>query len=239
MKTRNIVAYLISLTLILFIVNTWFKVRKENAFVFWVESNGGSLGKVYPSWVKALPSFLDFYKEICVISYGVNLANSKIVDISSLNGNLKVTSLDLSNTAITNFTTIGTLKNVEVLRLDGLPIQDLSQFSPLKKLVALNISNLGWKNSSFSNDGSYRTTLFQRHPPIKNIEPLKDLKNLEYLSLNGSDLSAIKTLVLFKNLKFVSLMYTKLTPDQIVSLQETLPNCKIVFKDDGIMRYQE
>lgn len=226
MKKLKIVCLVTSLVLILLLCYVGNKIAKERSFKSWVRNQGGTVKAYYPKWMDSIPSFLAFSKDCKVNSYSVSFRNSNVTDISTLRGMKKVKYLDLSFTKITDFGVLKTLENLSVLSLDNVSIQDLSLLSNLNQLRDLNLCNLA--HAETNDPMSIR--LVKANPPIKDISLLQNLTNLEVLRLDGSDITSIEHLVKFKKLILLSLILTKLSPEQGAELKKALPQCVVVTK---------
>ncbi|MBL0334000.1 MAG: leucine-rich repeat domain-containing protein [Chitinophagaceae bacterium] len=106
---------------------------------------------------------------------------------------------------------LGNLTNLETLSLtvnaiSSIP-EEISKLTKLKKLV------------------------LDDNLPLKNIEAICSLKQLEHLSLFGCGLQKLPVIIRqLTSLKFIGLTGNPLTENDIEVLHRALPNCEIVFQ---------
>ncbi|MCM8530716.1 MAG: hypothetical protein NE330_06095 [Lentisphaeraceae bacterium] len=233
MKIKQFILFLVLIIVLIAYALIYSNYYKDMSLENWVKSQGGSIGKYYPAWVEDLPPFLEVFKEVNVISYGVSLSNiESSLDISYLSNNKKIVSLDLSFTQMKNVSVVETLGSLSTLNLQGVPIKDyIDSISKLENLTYLHLGNMGWKKQPNS-----KVHLVKLNSPLEDITPLKQLINLNYLNLDGSNISNIDTLVHLKKLKLLSINHTNLNFTQIQSLQEALPKCKILFNSGVVFK---
>jgi Leucine-rich repeat (LRR) protein len=98
----------------------------------------------------------------------------------------KLTSIRLSNTKITNLTSIAHCADLQELYLDNTPFNQVAQLNPLTELQTLDLSKT----------------------PIEHITSLVGLSNLTTLSLSGTQFKAITQLVRFTKLTSLDLSET-------------------------------
>jgi internalin A len=113
----------------------------------------------------------------------LNLRCNLIEDLTPITNLSQLSSLVLGGNRITNLSPLGALTNLTFLKLDRNCPKDLSPLAPLTKLHTLSISGDSFDSS---NNPTYC--------PLADFEPLKNLKelrNLEIINTNFSDLSLL------------------------------------------------
>ena len=106
--------------------------------------------------------------------------------------------LDLYNTKITNLTTLQNLINLEILDLSYTNISNLTPLQNLTNLKNLNLSDTYITDITPLQNLTNLEVLYLSNTRIDNITPLQNLINLNYLYINGTnitDFSPLQNLV--------------------------------------------
>ncbi len=131
--------------------------------------------------------------------------SSKLSDLSPLQG-LQLTHLGCRYTAITDLSPLKTMP-LDGLDFQGTPLADLS---PLHDLPLTHLNCASTKVADLSPlRGSNIVNLYCSGNPISDLTPLQECKNLKYLMVTR----------------------TKVTPAAVAALQNALHNCKIEWDD--------
>jgi internalin A len=149
-----------------------------------------------------------------------------------------------------DLTPITALKNLEVIRLYGAPVSDLSPLAGLNKLVHLDVSGSNSVRDISPLIGlDTLEELLVAGNPIGDIAPLAALAKLEVIDLSGTNVTDLRPLAglenltdLYlmntgvenltplhscKNLKTLDIYETRVTDAEVQRLQRVLPNCQI------------
>lgn len=129
-----------------------------------------------------------YYKDVKKIT-DLDLSGIDIKSIDGIEYFVNLNSLKLNKTNIENLRPLGNLNKLKKLELNDNKIKDLK---PLEKLTKLN--SLWLSNNLITNNST-----------TKNLEPLKDLKALTSLKLDGN--SAITDITQLKNLTSLTTLY--------------------------------
>ncbi len=97
--------------------------------------------------------------------------------------------LDLSNTKLTNVSSLASLKNLRVLYLYKNSIKDISPLKGLTKLEVLSINSNKVSNISALAGMTNLMELYMRENTITDYSPVTKLKNLNILYLKGNKLT--------------------------------------------------
>lgn len=163
-------------------------------------------------WVKGSIN-QDFFDVICQMDWLEALNINGLISINNLNNisnlkNLKHLQIG-SSSKLNNIDALSNLKNLITLQIAGFKqINNIKPISKIKSLKGLHIQGDMWKKQY-----------------LDTIEGLENLTNLEYLSLDGTeiikkDISPITKLKKLKNLE-VGFWWTK---DDLILLYDSLPN---------------
>lgn len=130
-----------------------------------------------------------------VYRLAVPIGAKTLVDLKQLS-NLEY--LDLSNTKITNISSLSSLKNLRVLYLQRNSISDISALKGLTKLEILSINGNKVSNISAVSSLTQLSELYIKGNRITNYNPIAGLKNLKILYLKGNRSTSYSSL---KNVK--------------------------------------
>lgn len=138
--------------------------------------------------------------------YSLGLAANPIKDWSSLSTQSRLFYLELSwNTGIRDLSFIRNCTEMEVLRLDGIGLQDV------EFLRDLNLE--------------YLTTLTLSHNQITGIEPLSSLSTLSVLSIEFNEISDISPLMGLKRLFLITYGNNPLSNEKVEELRQQGVEC--------------
>jgi Leucine-rich repeat (LRR) protein len=136
----------------------------------------------------------------------LRLNDTKVSDLAPLAELKKLQGLYLNDTQVTDLKPLARLTNLQRLHLDNTQISDVAPLSGLSKLQQL------WLGGTHVSD----------------LAPLAKLNNLRTLYLDFTQVSDLAPLAGLKNLQKLYLNRTHVSDEQVKSLQQVLPNCKIV-----------
>lgn len=128
----------------------------------------------------------------------------------------KIDSLDLSNMAVSSL--------VEPL-------------SPLKKLRYLNVSNNPITSFDFAGDMINLEVLIAENTAIERIEKLPLTSPLSQISLKGTPVYNIASLLRMNSLEFINLDQTEASEDQIKELVKTNPKATILWRSEELQTW--
>ena len=129
--------------------------------------------------------------------------SSQITDITSLEGlmELKLSSLTIENSQITDFTPIAAFTEIKGLDLGGNEISDITFLAALKHLRSLWIGDNQISDINPLMRLTSLRTLSLRDNRISDINPLAGLKHLDYVDLHNNQISDIIPLTKLTNLE--------------------------------------
>jgi len=178
----------------------------------------------------------------------VNLNGTQINDLMPLAG-LNMERLYINRTQVSDLTPLARSKHLEELFLNDTQVHDLSPLAGLKKLKGLGLYRTQVKDITPSARITSLEQLILGKTQVAELTPLAELKNLQNLDLNRTQVSdltplaglqalrwlnldhtQVKDVMLLaglKNLTSVSLNATPVSKEQVESLQQALPNCRI------------
>lgn len=189
---------------------------------------------------------------------GVQVGNSRDINISPLAGLTNLEYLNLEHTAISDITPLAGLKNLNWLNLKyDQPIRDYSSLKNLKKLKYLNLSVSNKRDISFLANLAQLEELDMRYSNLTNddmkilggitslkklilgssdckitdISNLAGLKNLEELNLadcNLSSLEPLKKLTKIKDLNISSIGDNVKNTEEYISVLREMPSLERV-----------
>jgi internalin A len=150
----------------------------------------------------------------------LNLIDNQITDISFLQGLSKLTELSLSSNKITDYSFLQGLSKLTLLDLSSNQITDISFLQGLSKLTQLNLSYNQITDISFLQGLSNLTELDLRSNQITDISFLQGLSNLTLLDLSSNKITDISFLQGLSNLTRLDLINNQIKelPEALVEL---------------------
>ncbi|MCH7725853.1 MAG: leucine-rich repeat domain-containing protein [Planctomycetes bacterium] len=197
------------------------RANEQRKAVEWVREMGGTVFYDYeyyyqrggddfvddyePTAQKWLRDFLgdDYFQKVS----GVYFAHTQVSDLTPL---AKLTSLEylvLADTQVSDLTPLTRLTRLQHLRLDDTPVRDLTTLAKLTSLQVLDLDNT----------------------QVSDLAPLAELQNLEWLNIRRTQVSDLTPLANLTSLQKLWLDNTPVSEEHVERLQQTLPNCEIVW----------
>ena len=231
-----------------------FKVYRDSSKVSFQRS-GNKLSVIFYARQYGTPYSMSFDLPVYTAfmsKLGFNNKNEKyFFDLNALKKIPNLRSLNVRSTDITNIKSLRKLNHLESLTVIYTRISNPDQFRGLKELHALEFQYISLDNIEPLSKSTKLSSINISNNKVSSIEPLRKLKNLQYLHLENnpvtniepltgmvkitslfldntsiSDLSPLKSL---PDMAILSLKKCKnIQNDQVVELQEALPNLKIV-----------
>ena len=134
----------------------------------------------------------------------------------------RVTSLNLSETEITNILALSPLRALEELNLWSAPISDLSPLPPLKSLKRLFLGFTNVLDISPLRELVELEHLDLSGTKITDISPLAELHKLQQLELDQSSISDLSPLAGLERLKTLNLVHTNVSNLEPLAALESL-----------------
>ncbi|MGO5074155.1 leucine-rich repeat domain-containing protein [Clostridium sporogenes] len=169
----------------------------------------------------------------------VNISDTNINDIRALENAPYIKYLNINKTGVANLEYIKNMKHIEKLYVSDTKVSTIPDLVSLKEL---NISNCNVTNIEFISSLSKLTYLCLSNVQIKghildNIDNIKYLKNLEYLSISGTDvvnIDVVKELINLKKLDITGC--TKINTEILSHLSnvEIIGNETVMFADKAL-----
>ncbi|MCC6461816.1 MAG: TIR domain-containing protein [Saprospiraceae bacterium] len=151
---------------------------------------------------------LAFLKSINSLIY-LDAKRTKIQDVSQLNGAINLNFLNIESSLICDIKPIANLFNLQCLNISTTIVRNLKPLSKLKNLKQLYLNDLGKQKKDVY-------SVWQINDGVKNINPLRNLKKLERLEIDGAknldDLSALKNMYELQHLSFSETAVADLGP---------------------------
>ncbi|MEP6519176.1 leucine-rich repeat domain-containing protein [Microcoleus vaginatus FACHB-2002] len=141
----------------------------------------------------------------------LDLSDTLITDISSLGSLTNLTTLHLNNNRITDFRFLGSLTNLTTLHLNNNRITDISFLGSLTNLTTLHLNNNQITDISSLGSLTNLTTLHLNNNQITDISSLGSLTNLTELNLSDNRISDISFLGSLTNLTTLNLRSNRIT----------------------------
>jgi len=135
----------------------------------------------------------------------VNLMWNSVADLSPLAGSTGIAELHLSGNKVSDLSPLSGMTGLQGLTLDYCPIGDISVLANLTGLRELSLQQCS----------------------IREISALAGLSNLRELYLDGNNISDLSPLESLQNLNYLYISGNNLSAEQVLRLQEALPNCNI------------
>ena len=135
----------------------------------------------------------------------LDLDGTQVADLRPLEGLTNLQELDLSDTQVADLRPLEGLTNLQRLVLRRTQVADLRPLEGLTNLQRLDL------------DGTQ----------VADLRPLEGLTNLQGLDLDGTQVADLRPLEGLTNLRWLVLNGTQVADEQVVRLQEALPNLKI------------
>jgi len=169
-------------------------VEQQREATKWVLENGGKVGYDYEydsddQLVDSKPPVPKWLHDLLGVDYFFTVKH-----------------IALSDTQVSDVTTLASLTNLESLLLDNTQVSDVTPLATLKNLQWLVLSNT----------------------PVNNLEPLAGLTNLEGLFLDNTQVSDETPLAGLTNLECLWLDNTQISDEEIAKLKLALPSCDIL-----------
>ena len=135
----------------------------------------------------------------------LNLANTSIAELSSINGLTKLLILNLSCTNVIDLSPLENLKNLRSLNLSHTNVTTLNPLARLQNLQILSLSNTGVTNLAPISRLEGLQTLGLSNTGVADLSPLAGLQELENLGLSRTcvkDLNPLEKLQKLQKLDF-------------------------------------
>ncbi|UXN07181.1 leucine-rich repeat domain-containing protein [Bartonella sp. HY761] len=156
----------------------------------------------------------------------LSLSDSNFSDLSLLENLDNLIELNISNSKVTDFSTLEKLPNLKTLKLNGLTLDKdtIKSLVSLNKLSTLDLSNSNISDLSFLEDLKDIRELFLDKTYVTNLEPLKNLKTLNTLSLAGLTLDENSSAIIarFTELDDLNLANSNITDLKFLTSLENL-----------------
>jgi internalin A len=174
----------------------------------------------------------------------------KLTNVMELRHVPNLTELDISNNRLIDLRGLENMTNLKKLKAEGNRLIDVKALKNLNKMEELElvvnrlVSVSGLENMTNLTELDLRRNRLTDVNALKNITKLKaldlsynrlasvsgleNMTNLTKLNLRHNNLTNISMLGKLKNLTYLNLEFNPVTINQISSLQEILPKCKIL-----------
>lgn len=141
----------------------------------------------------------------------LDLSDTGVSNIEPLRELKNLTTLNLRGTGVTSIDPLRELKNLTRLDLSGTDVEDVEPLRELKNLTEFFVTNTQVRSIESLTDLKNLTNLDLRGNKVSDIKPLRELKNLTSLNLDGTGVGNIEPLRELKNLTFLDLGSTRVT----------------------------
>lgn len=118
----------------------------------------------------------------------LTISNTSITDISPITSLPGLIKLDISGNPVFDLGAINKLTGLEELSIKNTSIEDLEPISELKKLVSLNIAGTRVKSLKYIQSLTNLEKLYINNTRIKNLKPILGLSNLTILQCYNTSL---------------------------------------------------
>ena len=199
----------------------------------WVEANNGTVEFEMKSWADSIP----FEKTKNLVGkqiISVSLRDAKVAGLMKLEVFLECEKLVIENCEITDYSSIGKLKNIKSLHFLNSNIKDLKFLKELTDLEYLELTNSSVDDLSALEDLQKLKVVNLKGTEVASIVPLKDLGQMEVLDLTATKVENILPLQTVKTLKNLNIGDTKVSQPQIIYLQKALQNCEITSTSEQL-----
>jgi Leucine-rich repeat (LRR) protein len=181
-----------------------------------------------------------------IYSYGTGIR-----DLSPLSTLTRLQNLMVNEASVSDLSPLAELRNLQSLWLEGTPVSDLSPLARLRKLETLDVNRSRVKSLAPLAGLESLAVLAIEDTPINDLSPLADLKNLEgiflsrtavadlaplaglkelvCLHLDGTRVSDLSVVFGFKQLQELTLGDGQFAEEQITSLKQALPGCRVTI----------
>ncbi|MDD5934335.1 MAG: protein kinase [Clostridiales bacterium] len=137
--------------------------------------------------------------------------------------------MDFSNNAISNLSELSSSSKVETLKLNKNGIQDIRALKKLVTLKELDLADNEIVTVVSLKELMNLEVLSLSNNQLPNVLGIEQLTKLKMLYLDGNNIKDVSKLTSLKNLVFLDLSNNRLTEEQILVLQNALPNCIINY----------
>lgn len=142
----------------------------------------------------------------------ISLQNNKIKTLSGIEKFFNLSELNLSCNKVNNIDNLKNNKKIQSIVIDNNEIEDISALSDMILLEELNLArNQVSDLTALKNDKALKNLDLSRNKDISDIAMLSNLKQLEFIGLEG----------------------TSVTENDVKNLKKKLPNCCIIW-DGGV-----
>ena len=172
------------------------------------------------------------------------MLNCGVADISAIKDLTGLTVLEISNESfapgkrLSDISALSGLTKLQTLNLMSNDVTDISVLSGLTGLREVHLSFNSIGNISALSGLTGITELSLDYCGISDISALASLSSLTYLGVENNNISDITALKGLTNLKMLYIGGNPLTAEQILELQQALPNC-LIYTDLDLSLPQE
>ena len=135
----------------------------------------------------------------------VSVDGHRLSDLSSIAGLKSIKGLALHFTQVSDLAPLSELTSLERITIDGSPVGDIEPLARLKNLTGLDLNMAN----------------------VSDLSPLSSLDNLELLRVQATQVRDVSPLVGLTRLRYINIVGTLVSDEQVQILQKALPNCKI------------
>ncbi|WP_167955307.1 protein kinase domain-containing protein [Anaerosporobacter faecicola] len=159
----------------------------------------------------------------------LTLMNNKLTNTKGLSKAVRLTYLNLEGNKINKLDGLDHLTNLEVLNLQDNKIKDITTLGALKTLNTLILTNNEVADIKALNKlTALRELRLNGNSKLKNIDILKNYKELQVLDISNTKVKDISCLYELEQLTIVNVQGTSVSSEQIKKLKKKLPNCTVI-----------
>ncbi len=168
------------------------------------------------------------YGEVSRDGREIKLSNNKVGELAPLSELVCLEKLIIDSTLVSDISPLNKLVKLRELNVSFNDVNELSPLSSLEELRVLRASSTDVSELASLSGLSNLEELYLDYTSVHDLTPLSNLASLKILSLRQSDVVDISSLKKLEKLERVFLNGAKVSRGDIIDLQSTLPNCRVV-----------
>ena len=142
---------------------------------------------------------------------------------------VRLKTLRLDNTGITDITPLATLKNLVSLSVTNGPLWDISPLATMKQLKSLSLENTSVEDLSPLESLHQLQKLNISGTRVKTLKPLSGLANLRELVMNNTRVNTLKFIMPLTQLTLLRCDHTLLRYKKVDAFKRSHPKTKVIF----------
>ena len=212
-------------------VRAFLKVNPETVVIYQSQFLLSWWEELSDPWKKAfdLNKVDAFTLHQLIESRSVQIENTPIASLRTLDRFINLKDISLSNTGVTSLIDLNVHEDIEQITCKNGPLMDLEGLATLQYLRSLDISNTAVDDLRPISENRTLVTLNCSGTNIKKLKGLEELYQLQVLNISNTRVWQLDRLYDISGLKSLICYNTRIRSHKIGEFKEIFPNCEVTF----------